>query len=480
MRNKWFWALLIVAPPSVLFPHALTAADPAPNIILIVAEDLGVNDLSCYGRRDQPTPRLEKLAAEGLRFTSAYAAGPVCSPTHAALLTGKAPARLHLTTNLPGRPDAPPQLLLHPKTVQHLPLAEVTLAQWLKPAGYASACLGKWHLGGQGFSPIDQGFDSDYPGQADTRPSESEAGQGEYDLTAEAEQFIAANRERPFFLYLALNAPYIPLAARAQQIDEHRSAFNPVYAALVESLDACVGRVLDKVDELGLAERTLIIFTSDNGGLHVPQGPNTPATHNTPYRAGKGFCYEGGLRIPLIVRWSKHLRAGAVVDTPVMSTDWVPTLLEIAAVDQAVNGSPALFDGTSLAGLIVRGEAPAPRALHWHFPHYSNQGGRPAGAILEEGWKLIEHYEDGRLELFRLADDPGEATDLAPAEPGAWRSCGASSKPGGAAWVPRPMRPILDSTAPLGAGCTTMWTFRACRPTSGKARRPKNSPPGAA
>ncbi len=213
----------------------------APNVVLILADDLGVSDLACYGRQDHATPRLDRLAAEGMRFTTAYCGQPICSPTRAALMTGRAPARLHLTTFLPGRPDTPAQLLLHPEIHQQLPLAEVTLAERLKAAGYAAACLGKWHLGGQGFLPTDQGFDAYYPGTANTTPSEREGGKGEFDLAEHAAQFIADHRQEPFFLYLAHNSPHIPLAARQDLIAKHKDAFNPVYAAMIESLDESVG-----------------------------------------------------------------------------------------------------------------------------------------------------------------------------------------------------------------------------------------------
>jgi arylsulfatase A-like enzyme len=391
---------------------ASPSAGEHPNLVFILADDLGVNDLSCYGRKDQPTPRLDRLAQQGMRFTAAYCAQSVCSPTRAALLTGQTPARLHLTTFLPGRPDAPSQLLLHPRIEAQLSRQAKTVAELLKPAGYATACLGKWHLGGEGALPTDRGFDVYFPGHAGTHPSATEGGKGEYELTARAEKFIEENKDRPFFLYLAHNSPHVPLAARPELIAKHKGAFNPVYAAMMETLDECVSRVVAKVDALGLAERTLIVFTSDNGGLHILEGPHTPATHNTPFRAGKGFCYEGGLRVPLIVRWTGKVKAGVVVDTPVISTDWAPTLLAVAGV--APGGK---LDGMSLAGLLTREEALAARPLYWHMPHYTNQGGRPAGAIRQGDWKLIEHYEDGRCELFDLAHDPGEAVDLAAKEP---------------------------------------------------------------
>lgn len=408
------------------FSHALTAllllvepclqpraAAPPPNIVFILADDLGINDLACYGRRDHPTPHLDRLAAAGTRFTSAYCALPICSPSRAAILTGRQPARLHLTTYLPGRPDCAAQKLRHPVIRQQLPLEEKTLAEHLKAAGYATACIGKWHLGGKGFGPREQGFDFYHAGQANTQPSETEGGKGEYDLTAQAEQFIEAHRDRPFFLYLAHNSPHIPYAARTNLVAKNRDAFEPVYAALIETLDDSVGRLLARLDALGLATNTLVIFTSDNGGLHVPEGPHRTITHNTPFRAGKGFLYEGGLRVPLIVRWPGRVPAGRVVDAPVVNTDWLPTLLELAG--QPV---PAELDGVSLAALLT-GRGPAPhRALFWHFPHYTNQGGQPAGAVREGDWKLIEHYEDGRVELFHLVQDPGETNNLAAREPG--------------------------------------------------------------
>lgn len=387
-------------------------AAPPPNIVFILADDLGINDLAGYGRRDHHTPHLDRLAAAGMRFTSAYCALPICSPSRAAILTGRQPARLHLTTYLPGRPDCASQKLRHPVIRQELPLEEKTLAEHLKAAGYATACIGKWHLGGKGFGPREQGFDFYHAGQAVTPPSETEGGKGEYDLTAQAEKFIEAHRDRPFFLYLAHNSPHIPYSARTNLVARNRHAFEPVYAALIETLDDTVGRLLARLDALGLRTNTLVIFTSDNGGLHVPEGPHPAITHNTPFRAGKGFLYEGGLRVPLIVCWPGRVPAGRVVDAPVVNTDWLPTLLELAG-----RPVPADLDGVSLAALLT-GRGPAPRRpLFWHFPHYTNQGGRPGGAVREGDWKLIEHYEDGRVELFNLAQDLGETNNLAAREP---------------------------------------------------------------
>jgi arylsulfatase A-like enzyme len=408
-------AWLLVALVLATTDRATAGDKPAPrrvNIIFILADDLGIHDLSCYGRKDQPTPNLDRLAKQGLRFTNAYAAQPVCSPTRAALLTGKSPARLHLTTFLPGRSDAPSQLLLHPRIAQQLPVGVTTLADSLRLAGYATACIGKWHLGGTGALPTDRGFHIYFPGHPSTKPSEGEGGKGEYELNAAAEQFIEANKARPFFLYLAHNNPHIPLAAKASLVEKHKDAFNPVYAAMIETLDDCVARIVARVESLGLAQQTLIIFTSDNGGLHILEGALTPATHHRRWRGGKGFLYEGGVRIPLVVYWPGKTKTGATIDTPVISTDWTPTLLDIAGVK-----TDAPYDGISLAGLITHGERPPPRPLFWHFPHYTNQGGRPAGAVRDGAWKLIEHYEDGRCELFNLDKDPGETTDLGAKEP---------------------------------------------------------------
>jgi arylsulfatase A-like enzyme len=402
--------MVIVLLIALGFGARLTAA---PNVVFILADDLGVNDLHCYGRADHHTPNLDRLARQGARFTAAYAACPVCSPTRAAITTGKSPARLHLTTFLPGRADCPSQKLLHPKINQRLPLGETTLAEYLKRAGYATGCFGKWHLGGKGFLPTDQGFDVYHAGRANTKPGDAEGGKGEYDLTAHAARFIEANRDRPFFVYLAHNAPHIPYTAKAALIQKNAAAFEPTYAAVVESLDDSVGQLLKKLDELKLTGNTLVVFTSDNGGLHVPELSHRRITHNTPYRAGKGYLYEGGIRVPLIVRWPGKVTAGREVATPVISTDWLPTLLDIVGAKV-----PTGLDGVSFAGLLTGTGKVAERPLLWHVPHYTNQGSRPGGAVRAGDWKLIEHYEDGSAELFNIVDDPGERTDRAAQEPG--------------------------------------------------------------
>jgi arylsulfatase A-like enzyme len=382
-----------------------------PNIVFILADDLGINDLGCYSRKDHDTPHLDRLATQGVRFTAAYCAQPICSASRAALLTGESPARLHLTTFLPGRPDAPTQKLLHPKIAMQLPLEEKTLAEYLKDAGYATACIGKWHLGGAKFGPAAQGFDLVHAGQANTTPSADEGGKGEYDLTAVAVKFVEANKERPFFLYLAHNTPHIPLAAKPELVAKYKDAFHPVYAAVVHTMDDTVGRLLAKLDDLKLSDSTLVVFASDNGGLHVPELDDAPPTHNTPFRAGKGFLYEGGVRVPTIVHWPGRVPAGKVIDTPFVYTDWLPTILDIVGVKPT-----GPLDGLSIRPLLTGKEQP-PRTLYWHFPHYTNQGGRPAGAVRDGNWKLVEQYEDESVELYDLATDPGEARDLAKEQP---------------------------------------------------------------
>jgi len=399
----------------LLIPVAARCADEArPNIILVFADDLGVNDLGCYGRKDHHTPNLDRLATQGMRFTCAYTAQPICSPSRAALMTGKCPARLNLTNFLPGRADAPSQRLLQPRIEGQLPLEEVTLAEMLRGAGYVTGLFGKWHLGGAGFGPEEQGFDVVFSPKANTPPTLENGGKGEFAITAAAAQFIEEHRERPFFCYVPHNCPHIPIAAAPEMIEKNRDAFHPGYAAMIETLDEAVGRLMAKVDELGLTNRTIFLFTSDNGGLHVLEFPGTPPTFNRPYRAGKGYVYEGGLREPLIVRWPGVVAPGSQGETPIVLTDLVPTLLEAAGVDTAKTVGP--LDGVSLMPVLRGGSLPA-RTLCWHFPNYTNQGGRPAGAIREGDWKLIEHFEEGNVELYNLAQDVGEANDLAAAEP---------------------------------------------------------------
>jgi arylsulfatase A-like enzyme len=409
-------------------------ADRPPNVVLIVADDLGWADLGCYGSTFHETPNLDRLAREGVRFTDGYAACPVCSPSRAAILTGKYPARLHLTDWLPGRTDRPSQRLLRPTIRQQLPLEEVTLAEALKPKGYVSASIGKWHLGGPQFWPEQQGFDVNIGGTQTgsppggyfhfKTPTMTARSDDEYltdRLTDEAVDFITKSRDRPFFLYLPHYAVHIPLQARTDAIAKYKAKpagtspqSNPIYAAMLESLDRGVGRVLAALDEAGIADRTVVIFTSDNGGLSVKEGPNTPSTSNAPLRDGKGYLHEGGIRVPLIVRWPGVVKPGATCSVPVSGQDLFPTILVAAGL---MPPADAPIDGESLVPLL-KGEGSLKRdALFWHYPHYSNQGGKPGGAVRRGDLKLIESYEDGRVELYDLAHDLGERHDLAAERP---------------------------------------------------------------
>lgn len=438
--------LVVVAWLVAQLPSPLVAAE-RPNVVLIVADDLGGADLGCYGSNYHQTPHLDKLAGDGVRFAQAYSAAPVCSPTRAALMTGKYPARLHLTDWLPGRPDRNDQPLLRPEIRQQLPLEEVTLAERLRQAGYATAHVGKWHLGGTGFGPLEQGFDKNIAGDETGTPLSylapfgsngrmmpglEQAEPGEYltdRLTTEAIRFVTEKRDRPFFLYLAHYAPHTPLTGRPdlQQKWEERdrpknpgAQANPIYAAMLESVDESVGRIRQALADHGLAENTLVIFTSDNGGLATAEGPRTPSTSNAPLREGKGFLYEGGIRIPLIAYWPTVVIGGRVVETPVSSYDLVPTLVDLCGLEPV-----GQVDGLSTAAVWKNTGVVPERTLYWHYPHYSNQRARPGGAIRKGNYKLIEFYETGRRELFDLGQDRSESRNLAADQPDLVESLGA-------------------------------------------------------
>jgi len=427
-----------------LAPVTCAAAERPPNFVFFLVDDLGWADIGANGSSFYRTPRIDRLAREGIRFTDAYAACPVCSPTRASILTGKYPARLHITDWLPGRPDRPDQKLARPVITSQLPLEETTIAEALRPAGYVSGHVGKWHLGGDGYGPLEQGFAVNIAGDhtgsplsyfapfardGRTMPGLENAPAGEYltdRLATEAERFIAANRDRPFFLYFAHYTVHIPLRARQEYIERNLSRTsdgpqtNAVYAAMIDSLDQSVGRVLDRLEEYGLSENTVVFFFSDNGGLATLEGPNTPATSNHPLRNGKGYLQEGGIREPLLVRWPGRLAAGRVVNTPVSSIDFFPTILQLAGVSET-----APVDGVSLVP-VLEGAGGLPReALFWHYPHYANQvrspgapaGGGPGAAVRQGNWKLIQHFETGFHELYNLEEDLSEERNLAEAMP---------------------------------------------------------------
>ena len=424
-RAVWAVAIWLVSQG----PGIAETEQRPPNVVVILVDDLGWTDLGCYGSDLYETPNIDRLAAEGMRFSAAYAACTVCSPTRAALLTGKAPARLHITDWIHGhdRPDAP---LLPPVWTEFLPPTEVTLAEVLEPVGYTSTSIGKWHLGDEpDHWPESQGFDENVAGFGKGSPPSyfapyriptlDDGPDGEYltdRLGDEAAQFIEANAEGPFFLYAPHYAVHTPLRAKEADIERYRSKLtpglrhdNPVYAAMVESMDDAVGRTLEAIDRAGVRDETLVIVTSDNGGLEL-----RGITENVPLRNGKGSAYEGGVRVPMIVRWPGVVPPGTTCDEPVISHDLFPTILEVAGV--AMNDGD--IDGRSIVPLFRDPDADLGReALHWHYPHYHPGGATPYSAIRAGDWRLVEFFEDGRIELYNLADDPGEARDLAPSMP---------------------------------------------------------------
>ena len=484
-----------------LLPFLLAAAcavgpvpSPQPNIVFVLADDLGFMDV----RANNPetlydTPNLDRLAASGVRFTDGYAACPVCSPTRYSLMTGRYPTRAGLTNYFSGRRVASYRPA---EAGDRMSLDEVTIAEALKERGYATFFAGKWHLGPTAeFWPEQHGFDVNMGGHnrggpyggkkyfspyGNPRLEDGPAGEHLPDrLASEACAFIAANRERPFLTYLSFYSVHTPLIGREDLIARYRERISglrregevefgeeeqvypngrprrvrelqrhAIYAAMVEAMDEAVGKVLDKLDELGLADNTIVVFTSDNGGLSTSEGM---PTSNLPLRGGKGWLYEGGIREPWFVRAPGVTAPGSVCSTPISSIDALPTLLELA-------GAPPLahaIDGRSFAALLGAGDEGAgdlaERPLFWHYPHYGNQGGFPGAAVRVGRHKLIERLEDGRIHLYDLDTDPGERRDLAAIQPRRveamrallhywYRDCGARflrAKDGG----PEPWRP---------------------------------------
>ena len=399
----------------------LGASAKQMNILFILMDDLGWHDTQPYGNTFIDTPNLTKFAAESSRFTNAYAACPVCSPTRASIMTGKYPAKLHLTDWIPGRKQWPYAKLLGPAFEQQLPLSETTIPEVLGKT-YRSAAIGKWHLGGEGFSPKDQGFGINIGGTQAGSPAKYfgpyslpnlTLEPGEFltrRLSLEGDKFIRAEPKQPFFLYEAHFTVHLPLAAPPELIEKYKKRdigdCDPTYCAMVETADESVGSLLRAVEESGQADRTIVVFFSDNGGVRYQAKRPTPITNNTPLRAGKGHLFEGGIREPLIIRWPGVTRPGSVIDTPVSSIDFLPTFCD------AVGATPPRgMDGVSLRPLL-EGKSVAERPLFWHYPHYSDQGGRPSGAVRLGEWKLIEFYEDNRTELYNLKDNPGERSNL--------------------------------------------------------------------
>ena len=438
-----FLRLLPLTAVAPAFPR-WALSSPAPlNFVFVLVDDMGWTDTACYGSTFHETPNIDRLAAQGMRFTDAYAACPVCSPTRASIMSGKYPARLHITDWIPG--DNGSGILKPLQFEQQLPLAEVTIAEALHAAGYRTCHVGKWHLGSDPYYPDRQGFDINIAGSNWGHPrggyfspykmQNLENGPaGEYlteRLTTEALKFLDSCRDRPFFLNLWHYAVHEPIQAQEAVTAKYRARLagmpaanepefgiehgrkvrirqtRPDYAALVDSVDTSLGRVLGKLYEMGVSDRTVVVFFSDNGGLST--GASLP-TSNRPLRAGKGWLYEGGIREPLIVRWPGHAKPGSTCHIPVISTDFYPTMLQMA-------GLPARpgqhLDGVSIAPLI-EGKAHSLHrsALFWHYPHYHTSGHRPAGAVRHGDFKLIEFFEDMHIELYDLRHDPSEQEDL--------------------------------------------------------------------
>jgi arylsulfatase A-like enzyme len=419
-------ALMAIA--STTEAHSTEGKRPL-NVVVFLIDDLGWTDLGYAGSDLYQTPNLDKLSRQGMRFTNGYSACTVCSPTRAALMTGKYPARLHLTDWIPGHKKENAKLDI-PDWTQYLAGSEVTLATVLRRAGYRTATIGKWHLGSRPESqPEAHGFDRNVAGTPAGQPPSyfspykiptiKDGPKGEYltdRLAEEAVHFLDENKDRPFFLYLPHFAVHTPLQAKKDQVAEYERKIRPgmrhtnaTYAAMVASMDAAVGRVLNRLAELGLEENTILIFTSDNGGLMLRN-----VTVNVPLRAGKGSTYEGGVRVPLIVRWPGVTSPGSVCREPVITCDYYPTLLEATGL---ADDAGHKVDGASLVPLLRDANATLARdAIYWHYPHYHPGGATPYGAVRARDWKLVEFFEDNHIELYNLKDDEGEQRDLAATE----------------------------------------------------------------
>lgn len=446
--------IMLVA--GLLCPLAHSAPTAQPNIVLILVDDLGWTDLGCYGSSFYDTPNLDKFAESSVRFTSAYAASPVCSPTRAAILSGKNPARLQITDWIPGMIPMRPQTanrypLLQPPIVNQLPHEETTIAETLQSAGYQTFYAGKWHLGEKRHWPESQGFEINRGGHDKGSPPGAyyspyknpvleDGPTGEYltdRLASETIEFIEQrDKDRPFFAYLAFYTVHTPIqgcnkydelyrqradglpALNNHKLTEENGARtrvvqdNPEYAAMVRSMDENVGRVLNFLESEGLGDDTIVIFTSDNGGLST-QGKGGP-TSVLPLRAGKGWCYEGGIRIPLLIRAPGISQDGTDCDVPTISMDLYPTILDCAGVPRQPEQHR---DGISLAGYLRSPAETLKRTLVWHFPHYHASAWTPGSAIRQGDWKLIEFYEQDVVELYNLADDLGEQHNLADTDP---------------------------------------------------------------
>ena len=426
------------------FGRAGNVSSAHPNFVFILVDDLGWADVACYGGDLHETPNIDRLARQGMRFTDAYAAAPVCSPTRASIMTGKYPARLHMTIWYESSANPPRgRKLVPPITQGNMPHEQVTIAEVLKQAGYFTAHVGKWHLGDAAHYPQTQGFDVNiggtfwgapytffYPysgsgtrwgGEFRYVPHLEFGSEGEYltdRLTDEALRVMEEAKDRPFFLNLCYHTVHTPIEGKPELIDRYRKKLKPgmrhrncEYAAMVHSLDENVGRIIGKIDELGVADRTVVVFFSDNGG-YINEYEGIPVTDNYPLRSGKGSLYEGGTRAPLIVRWPGVAKGGSVCRNPVSSIDFYPTMLGMAGLAGDAKHN-ADVDGISLVPLLKDSDSKLKeRALYWHYPHYYPTTS-PVSSIRVGDWKLLEYLEDGRVELYDLDKDIGEKNNLA-------------------------------------------------------------------
>lgn len=416
------FAGLLLAFAASSYASSTGTGTPKLNVVVILTDDLGWTDLGCFGSKFYETPHIDRLASQGMKFTDAYSSCTVCSPTRASLLTGQYPARLRITDWIAGH-KRPFAKLNVPDWTMQLATSIPNLANVLKSAGYATASIGKWHLGPEECWPEKQGFDVNIAGCHRGQPPSyfspykietlTDGPNGEFlsdRLTQEAVKFIETNKDKPFFVYLPHYGVHTPLMAKPQVVEKYKAKTdknaphnNPIYAGLIESVDDSVGQLLSKLDELNLSDRTIVVFTSDNGGL-------IPVTSNVPLRAGKGSAYEGGVRVPLIIKWPGVTKPGSVENTPVISADFYPTLLGAAGIP---NPNAASVDGESLEP-VLRKTGPLKRdSLYWHYPHYHPGGATPYSAIREGDFRLVEFHEDHHVELYNLKSDLSETHDLA-------------------------------------------------------------------
>jgi arylsulfatase A-like enzyme len=410
-------------------------AETKPNIVMFLADDLGWTGLGCFGSDLYETPNLDALAASGMMFTDAYAACTVCSPTRASIMTGMYPARLRCTDFIAGQ-NRPYARLTVPDWTKRLDAKYTTIAEALRESGYRTAHVGKWHLEGKGddtagTDPLSQGFDVSIEKPAGTRGyflkkgTTSRAGTNYATdwLTDKACDFVNESKDDPFFLYFAYHVPHTPIQGRADLVDYFRQKLqpnathnNPTYAAMVASLDLSVGRVLRHLKDNDLTDNTVIVFTSDNGGLTQRYGRHDGFTENLPLRRGKGSAYEGGVRVPTIIRWPGVTKPGTTCRTPIMTIDYYPTFLDIVGAAGNADHNRSV-DGRSLSPVLRKPSTEFERSLYWHYPHYHAGGDGPYSALRSGEYRLIEFHEDNSLRLYDLARDQGEEVDLAAQEP---------------------------------------------------------------